>query len=87
MALEYIRANGLNVAATEEYIESLLREPEDTGRSEGRRTLILKDVRIFLNSLNHSLELMKQGGIAAGVKRQETEDSLILTISIPKSRK
>lgn len=87
MALEYIRANGLNVAATEEYIESLLREPEDTSRSEGRRTLILKDVRIFLNSLNHSLELMKQGGIAAGVKRQETEDSLILTISIPKSRK
>ncbi len=87
MALEYIRANGLNVAATEEYIESLLREPEDTGRNEGRRTLILKDVRIFLNSLNHSLELMKQGGIAAGVKRQETEDSLILTISIPKSRK
>ena len=87
MALEYIKANGLNVAATEEYIESLLREPEDTSRSEGRRTLILKDVRIFLNSLNHSLELMKQGGIAAGVKRQETEDSLILTISIPKSRK
>jgi len=44
-------------------------------------------VRIFLNSLNRSLELMKQGGIAAGVKRQETEDSLILTISIPKGRK
>jgi len=28
---------------------------------------------------------MKQGGIAAGVRREETEDSLILTISIPKA--
>jgi len=87
LALEYIRSNGLNVAATEEYIEALLREPEEAGRSEAKRMLVLKDVRIFLNSLNRSLELMKQGGIAAGVKRQETEDSLILTISIPKGRK
>ena len=29
---------------------------------------------------------MKQGGINAGMQREETEDSLILTISIPKSR-
>ena len=47
---------------------------------------MLKDVRVFLNSLSRSLELMKQGGIAAGMKREETEDSLILTISIPKNR-
>ena len=29
---------------------------------------------------------MKQGGIEAGMQREETEDALILTISIPKSR-
>lgn len=87
MALEYIAANALTVAATEEYIESLLSAPEEApGKSEPRRALILKDVRVFLNSLNRSLDLMKQGGIDAGVKRTETEDSLILTISIPKSR-
>ena len=86
-ALEYIRANGLTVAAAEEYIEELLREPEEAeAKAEPRRMLVLKDVRIFLNSLNRSLDLMKQGGISAGLKRQETEDSLILTISIPKSR-
>ena len=87
LALEHIRANGLNVAAAEEYVESLLREPEENARAEVRRMMVLKDVRIFLNSLNRSLDLMKQGGIAAGVKKQETEDSLILTISIPKNRK
>ena len=87
MALEYIAANDLTVAATEEYIEALLTAPEDAQeKPEPRRTLILKDVRVFLNSLNRSLDLMKQGGIDAGVKRMETDDSLILTISIPKGR-
>ena len=88
MALEYIAANSLTVAATEEYIEALLSSPagDEPDRPEPKRTLILKDVRVFLNSLNRSLDLMKQGGIDAGVRRVETEDSLILTISIPKNR-
>ena len=55
-------------------------------KPEGRRTFILKDVRVFLNTLSRSIDLMKQGGIDAGVRREETEDSLILTISIPKAK-
>lgn len=89
MALAYIIENSLTVAASEEYIEALLREPEpcpEEAKREAKKTMVLKDVRIFLNSLNRSLELMKQGGIAAGMERQETEESLILTISIPKIR-
>ena len=86
-ALEHIRANGLTVAATEDYIEQLLQVPEVQCKGELKRMMVLKDVRIFLNSLNRSLDLMKQGGITAGVKKQETKNSLILTISIPKNRK
>ncbi len=87
-ALETIAERSMTVAAAEEYIESLLAEPADktAERPEPRRTLVLKDVRVFLNSLNRSLEVMKQGGIDAGLRREETEDSLILTISIPKAR-
>ena len=47
---------------------------------------MLKDVRVFLNTLTRGVDLMKQGGIGADMKREETEDALILTISIPKSR-
>ncbi len=87
MALEYIAANSLTVAAAEEYIDTLLKAPaEETERPAPHRTLVLKDVRVFLNSLNRSLDLMKQGGIDAAVSREETESSLILTISIPKTR-
>ena len=89
MALMYIADNGLSVAAAEAYIEDLLSgsAPErKSEKTEPRRSLILKDVRVFLNSLNHSLSVMKQGGIDAGLKREETEEALILTISIPKER-
>ena len=88
-ALMYIVDNGLNVAAADAYIDALLsRSAEETEQEkpDGRRTFILKDVRVFLNTLSRSIDLMKQGGIDAGVRREETEDSLILTISIPKAK-
>ena len=90
-ALEYIVDNGLTVAATDAYIDALLSEPEeaeqkDEEKPEKRRTFVLKDVRVFLNTLSRSIDLMKQGGIDAGIQREETDDSLILTISIPKAR-
>lgn len=90
-ALEYIVDNGLTVAATDAYIDALLSAPEeaeqkDEEKPEKRRTFVLKDVRVFLNTLSRSINLMKQGGIDAGIQREETDDSLILTISIPKAR-
>lgn len=90
-ALEYIVDNGLTVAATDAYIDVLLSAPEeaeqkDEEKPEKRRTFVLKDVRVFLNTLSRSIDLMKQGGIDAGIQREETDDSLILTISIPKAR-
>lgn len=86
-ALRVILERELTVAATEAYVESLLSTAEEKEpRPAARRTFVLKDVRVFLNTISRSLELMKQGGIEAGMKRQETADSLILTISIPKPR-
>lgn len=77
----------MNVAAAEEYVEALLSaqpEPEDKSR---RKTLfVLKDVRVFLNTLSRSLEIMKRGGIDAGLEKHETDTELVLTISIPKQK-
>ena len=93
-ALLYIIEDGLTVAATDDYSDALLQAPEEpeepeepeAPKAEGRRTFVLKDVRVFLNTLSRSIDLMKQGGIDAGVRREETEDQLILTISIPKGK-
>ena len=46
----------------------------------------MKDVRVFVNTILHGLDLMKQGGIQAGMHREETDKELILTIKIPKNR-
>ena len=91
MALACIIQNELNVAATDSYIESLLAaedeaEAEDEDKSERRRKFIMKDVRVFVNTILHGLDLMKQGGIEAGMQREETDEELILTIKIPKNR-
>lgn len=84
----------MTVAATDAYIDALLAasEPEPEPEAppspepEPKRIFVLRDVRVFLNTISRSLEVMKQGGINAGMKREETEDSLILTISIPKNK-
>lgn len=91
-ALHQMVLGHMNVSAAEEYIESLLcaaeqvqeNVPEPTAK---RKTLfVLKDVRVFLNTLTHGLDLMKQGGIDAGLEKFETDTELVLTISIPKQK-
>ena len=75
-ALEHILEHDLTVAATEAYVEALLAAPAaPPALPARRRTFILKDVRLFLNSLTRSVEIMKQGGIDAGIRREETEDA------------
>lgn len=89
-ALRHIIENRLNVSATEEYIDFLLQEeipPKEKEPKQGRKTLfVLKDVRVFLNTLTRGLEVMKQGGIDAGMQKHETDSELVLTISIPKQK-
>lgn len=85
-ALEQIIRRDMTVAMTDSYIDVLLEAEKEQEKSEQKRTFIMKDVRVFMNTILHGLDLMKQGGIAAGMKRQETENELILTISIPKNR-
>ena len=92
-ALSHVLEHGLTVAATEDYVEQLLTAPPEEAedgspeeKAQPRRTLVLKDVRVFLNSLTRGLAVMQQGGIAAELKREESEEALVLTISIPKAR-
>ena len=84
-ALEVILARELNVAGTDRYIDSLL-QTRAAERKAKRRTFLMKDVRLFLNSVEHNLDVMKRSGIPADMETRETEDALILTISIPKKR-
>lgn len=89
-AVQHMSDEHMNVAAAEQYIENLLKSPEqliEKDNNRSRKTLfVLKDVRVFLNTLTHGLDVMKQGGIDAGMEKHETDTELVLTISIPKQK-
>ena len=74
---------GMNVAQAEAYVEKLLQSAQVTP-PRGRSTYISKDVRLFLNSVDRGLHLMRQAGVDAGWNRQDTDREILLTIRIPK---
>ena len=80
--LEYVIDHHLTVAQTEAYIEARLTPPPPRKK---KPTFILKDVRLFLNTVTKGLSMMKDAGVNAEYGRQETEDTILLTIKIPKA--
>lgn len=81
-AARWIVSHDLTVARTEEYINTLL-APSTVPRR--KPTFILKDVRLFLNTVDRGLTMMKSAGVHAQCGREDTEDAILLTIRIPKT--
>lgn len=81
-AIGLIAQNDWSVARTEQYIDALLAAPQPEKRTLGR--FRLRDVRIFFNSVDHQLALIRSAGIDADSRRVETEQEIVLTIRIPK---
>jgi len=80
-AARHIIAHHLTVAQAETYVESLL----SPAPKRSKPIFILKDVRLFLNTVTHSLDLMRDAGIQADCRRQDTDSEILLTIRIPRS--
>jgi len=82
---EQVVRRNLNVAATEELVETYLKKKADKPSKPPPKPLyVIKDVRIFLNTLSRSMKLMKQSGINAETTQSETDREIIVTIKIPK---
>lgn len=97
-AIHHIAQAHMNVNATEQYVEKLLSaaqpasetEPEDTfdeetDNSGAKKKLILKDLRIFYNSIDNAVEILRRSGVKAGVERAEDEKKVIVTIYLEPS--
>lgn len=75
-AIEVIVRQGLSVARTEKYIEQLL-----SGQAQQIKKV---NLGAFLNNLSLSLQRIQRSGISAISERRETENEIVLTITIPK---
>ena len=81
----YIGEKQLNVAASEEYIEGLLQKKQRENAVK-RSVYVIKDVRLFLNSVDRSMENIRRAGVDARCDKQESEDTITITIQIPKRK-
>ena len=79
--IERIIVKKLNVTQTEKLIEDILSKKDFPKRQTKR---MFSDVKIFLNTINSAVDTMKKSGIGADIKREDTGESYIYRIEIPK---
>lgn len=89
-ALEKIIKREMNVGKTEEYIEELLcaasRATEKEEKKEQKRKLVVRDLRLFYNSIDQAVEIIKRSGIPVESSRKEVERGVLIEILLTKNR-
>ncbi len=84
--IEKAMAEELNVKQTEELVQSLLSTGEDKGKSR-RPKVVIRDLRIFLNTLRQAVQVIEKAGINPTMVEKDRGDYYEVTICLPKSKK
>ncbi len=77
--------NNLTVDKTEKYISSL-ETKEKIKASYKKRSPILRDVKLFFNTVNKAINVMKLAGVDAQVKKAHHDGMIEYTILIPEEK-
>lgn len=79
-ALSIMIDRHLTVQESERMIEQML------SRSSNKKTNLrgLRDVRLFINTLNHAVDTIRRAGVDADTARSETEEYIEYIVRIPK---
>lgn len=81
--IDTVVEQGLTVSATEQLIcDILTKNPEK--EKKGKKVMVFKDVRIFINTLNHAVSTMRKSGINAKATKNETEEYIEYIVKINK---
>ena len=80
LALNRMIAGKMTVAQADRLVEDLL-----AGRVKRRRpTPLVRDVRLFLNTVSHAVDTMRRSGIQAKAEKSETDEYIEYVVRIPK---
>ncbi len=83
-ALGHIIKNKLNVWQTDEYIDSLIKGTSSR-KSEAQKSTqryVIKDVRLFYNTVGRALDTMRRAGFKADLVRDEDDEAINMSIKI-----
>ncbi len=83
-ALGTIVERGYNVADTEEFVARLIHETTAEKPTKKPRTVLVKDIRIFYNTLDRAVDIMNRAGIDAKTQKKDLGDMYEITVRIPK---
>lgn len=81
-ALNHIIIKNLNVNETDSYIDSLVSPVAARSKPKFKK---LKDIKIFINTINHAVDTMRKAGINALSSEHETPDYYEYVVRIPKT--
>lgn len=82
--LSRVIEHSLNVQQTEALVEEQLAAEKKT--EPASRTFIAKDIRIFMNTIEHAVKTMQSAGILAQAEKKDLGEYLEYTVRIPKNR-
>lgn len=80
-ALSIIVDRHLNVAESERMINQMINR-NNRSRNPLRG---IRDIRLFINTLNHAVDTIRRAGVEADAARSETEEYIEYVVRIPKS--
>ncbi len=82
-ALAEVARQGYNVLQTEEFTDRIT---SSAGKQKPTRKLLLKDIRIFLNSVDRAVVMIKDAGFDIEQSKREVGENIELVIRIPKNK-
>ncbi|MBQ6878214.1 MAG: ParB/RepB/Spo0J family partition protein [Oscillospiraceae bacterium] len=81
-AAVYIAGKELNVPETVRYIDKLLEQKKPKRKPP---KFVVKDLRLFINTFEHAVEVMNSAGLCAVSTVTESEENIIYSVSVPKA--
>ena len=84
IVLSEIVENNMNVTQSEEYIDEILHEAKTRRRQFKCRKAVIKDIRIFENTIENAVNTMREAGIPAVKVQTENDDFIEYVIQVPK---
>ena len=83
--LSKIVAENLSAKDTEDEVVKMLCRTTVTSTAAQEKKFIVRDVRIFVNTIAKAVDTMRLSGINAVAKKAETEEYIEYTVKIPKN--
>ncbi len=81
VALAQMHKQQMNARVADAYVEQLLAPPKQ--KAKPRCVRMVRDVRIFVNTINHAIAVMTENGVPATSKKVEGEGYIEYTVRIP----